>query len=261
MNNAYELFNLTPDATREELEAAYAKKREAYNPDRVTEFGAEFAELATQRRAELRAAYLSLRSALAAPPRLEEADERRRDRQTMWMLAILVCIGILVPLTRDIAVPDRTVAAEGADLALAEAQQAPGFAMESIDGGLVSLADYQGDVVLINIWATWCPPCVREIPRLVRLHEQFGVQGFAVLGVNTAWQDERSDVESFVRSRGINYPVLLDTDGGVSQAYSGRLLPTSYLVDRDGKIVNTYVGEIDEAQLEEHIAALVETDQ
>lgn len=261
MNNAYELLNLTPDATHDELEAAYAKQREAYNPDRVSELGAEFAELAAQRREQLKAAYLSLRSALAAPPRLEPADERRRDRQTIWMLLILVCIGALVPLTRDIAVPDRTAVAEGAEDSILTAQQAPEFAMEAIGGETVSLADYQGEVVLINIWATWCPPCVREIPRLVRLHEQFQAQGFAVLGVNTAWQDERSDVERFVQSQGISYPVLFDVEGEVSQSYSGRLLPTSYLVDRDGKIVNTYVGEVDEAQLEEHIAALIEKER
>jgi peroxiredoxin len=98
---------------------------------------------------------------------------------------------------------------------------------------------------------------VRETPRLVRVYEEFKDQGFVMLGVNTAYQDKRDAVTTFVRDQKISYPVLLDTDGAFSTIYGGRLMPTSYLIDRDGKIVVTKVGEVDEAQLREQITALL----
>ncbi len=107
------------------------------------------------------------------------------------------------------------------------------------------------------MWATWCPPCVRETPRLVRLSQQFADRGLVVIGVNTLFQDERSKVETFVRDQQIPYPIALDTDGAFAQQYVGRLMPTSYLIDQQGRIVATVVGEVDERQLEEQIAALL----
>ena len=77
------------------------------------------------------------------------------------------------------------------------------------------------------------------------------------LGVNTTYQDDRAKVAAFARDQGISYPVLLDTEGSVSQTYASRLMPSSFLIDQDGKIVSVRVGEVDEAQLEEQVAALL----
>lgn len=257
MSNAYELLGIDPGASRAELEAAYAAKRAAYDPSRVAGMGAELEQLAAARRAALAAAYASLKPVLAAPPRLEPQAERRRDRQTAWAMLLLLAIALAVPLLRGVAVPERTVRASGADTAALTAQTAPDFELLDLDGTPVKLSDYRGKVVLVNIWATWCPPCVRETPRLVRVYDAYRDQGFVLLGVNTTYQDKVEDVRKFARSEQISYPILLDTEGKASETYVSRLMPTSYLIDRDGKIVSIQVGEVDEAQLVEQVEALL----
>lgn len=258
MVTPYELLGISPDATRRELDAAYAAQRAAYDPERVADLGAEFVELAEQRRAELAAAYGSLRSAVVAPPRLSAPAERRRDWETLAALLLLALLALVVPLSRNIAVPERTVVAEGADAAALTSTLAPGFTLQTLDGKQLSLADFKGKVVVLNFWATWCPPCVREIPRLVRISEQYAQQDLVVLGVNTTYQDDQAKVASFARDQGISYPVLLDTTGEVGQLYPARLMPTTFLIDREGRIVHTKVGEVDEATLREQVLALLE---
>jgi cytochrome c biogenesis protein CcmG/thiol:disulfide interchange protein DsbE len=170
---------------------------------------------------------------------------------------VLVVLALVVPLLRGIAVPQRTVTAIGADAATLNMNPAPDFTLEAADGRQVSLSDFKGQVVLLNLWATWCPPCVRETPRLVRVYDKYRDQGFVILAINTTYQDDRAKVAQFVRDQRVSYLVLLDVNGEFGQKYGARLLPTSYLVDRSGKIVMTKVGEVDEAQLEEQVQALL----
>jgi peroxiredoxin len=98
---------------------------------------------------------------------------------------------------------------------------------------------------------------VREIPRLERTYQRYRDQGFVLLGVNTTYQDDRAKVATFARDQGISYPVLLDTTGEVGRSYASSLMPSSFLIDRAGKIVLVRVGEVDEAQLQEQVAALL----
>lgn len=258
MATPYELLGISPDATRQELDAAYAAKRAEYDPGRVRNLPEEFVHLAAQRRAELASAHIHLRTVLAAPRRLAPAVERRRDHETLLTVLMLVVLGLMPVLLRHVAVPERTVVARGAEAAALTSSAAPDFTLPALDGKLVSLSDFKGKVVLINFWATWCPPCVREIPRLMRVAEKYRGHGFVLLGVNTTYQDDRVKVAQFVREQGIAYPVLLDVEGVAGQKYPARLIPTSYLIDRDGKVVHTKVGEVDEAALDEQIAALLD---
>ena len=257
MATAYEVLGIARDAGRRELEAAYAAKRAEYDPGRYAELGAEFVQVAVERQAELAAAYRSLRPVVAAPSRLAPEVLRGRDRETMVALVLFALLALAVPLTRGVAAPQRTVAAEGLGAAALNAKPAPDFTLEAVGGNRVSLSDYRGKVVMLNLWATWCPPCVRETPRLVRTYEKYRDQGFVILGINTTYQDDRAKVEQFVRDKQVSYPVLFDMKDEFGQKYGSRLLPTSYLIDRSGKIVTTKVGEIDEAQLDEQVRALL----
>jgi peroxiredoxin len=256
MNN-YDLLGLTPNATAAELEAAYAAKRAAYDTSRLAGMGQEMLELAQTRLAQLEAAYRSLRPALALPPHLTGDAERRRDRETIVALLTFLGVALLVLFLRNIAVPVRSVTAQGAEAAALTAKAAPDFTLEALDGAQVSVSQYRGQVVLVNYWATWCPPCVRETPSLVRVYEQYKDQGFVILGINTTYQDDRAKVAQFAKDNGMRYPVLLETDPATTAAYGSRLLPTSYLIDRNGKIVYTRVGQVDEQNLSERIAALL----
>ncbi|HEY0601732.1 MAG TPA: redoxin domain-containing protein [Herpetosiphonaceae bacterium] len=257
MTTAYDLLGIGPDATRAELEAAYRAKCLEYAADRHADLPDEFRLLAAQRRNEFSVVYQQLRPALTAPPRLAPTTERRRDRETILALLLLVLLALTVPLLRGVAVPERTVVAEGAEAAALTSDAAPDFSLQTLDGETVRLSDFTGKVVLINFWATWCPPCVREIPRLVRISEEYDDDGLVVLGINTTFQDDPAKVEQFVRDQGISYRVLLDPDGDTSQKYPARLMPTTYLIDRSGKVVHTKVGEVDEATLDEQVQALL----
>jgi peroxiredoxin len=119
-------------------------------------------------------------------------------------------------------------------------EPAPAFTLTSLEGSKVSLSDFRGKVVILDFWATWCPPCKREIPDFIVLQTKYGAQGLQILGV--AVSDEESAVRKFVKDVGMNYPVVLGTPA-VSSQYGGvESIPTTFVIDRDGKIRETFVG-------------------
>ncbi|GMR13139.1 MAG: TlpA disulfide reductase family protein [Gemmatimonadota bacterium] len=119
--------------------------------------------------------------------------------------------------------------------------QAPQFALETLDGHPVSLADYDGQVVLVNFWATWCRPCRLEMPGFQKLYRDKADQGFVVLGISTDRGDV-AGVEAFLAERGIEYPVAMETRE-VNLAFGGiSAIPTSFLIDRNGVIRHRIFG-------------------
>lgn len=129
---------------------------------------------------------------------------------------------------------------------------APDFELTSLDGHKIRLSDYRGKAVLLNFWATWCSPCKVEMPWFVELQKQYGNDGLVILGV--AMDDtEAQKIAQFVGEMGVNYPVLLGTDQ-VSEAYGNvDYLPTSFYIDRDGKIVGKGTGLLDRKSIEDSV--------
>jgi thiol-disulfide isomerase/thioredoxin len=129
---------------------------------------------------------------------------------------------------------------------------APDFALESLDGKTVRLSDFRGKAVLLNFWATWCEPCKLEMPWFVELEKQYGPQGLAVVGV--AMDDSGKDkVAKFAKEMGVNYPVLLGKES-VGEEYGGlEYLPTSFYIDRDGKVVQRVFGLRSRSDIEDWI--------
>jgi peroxiredoxin len=119
---------------------------------------------------------------------------------------------------------------------------APGFRLETQAGDFASLSDFTGQPVLVNLWASWCPPCRAEMPALQRVYEDFKDQGLVVLAVNATDQDNLPSAQSFVDSLGLTFPILLDRSGEVSAAYEVRALPSSFFIDRRGVIQEVVVG-------------------
>lgn len=119
------------------------------------------------------------------------------------------------------------------------AGSAPGFTLSDIGGKSVSLSDFRGKVVVLDFWATWCPPCRREIPDFINLQKEYGSRGVQIVGVAL---DEPAKVQAFVRQNGMNYPVLLGTDD-IALKYGGiQGIPTTFVIDRKGKIVSKFEG-------------------
>ncbi len=133
---------------------------------------------------------------------------------------------------------------------------APSWQLQNTEGKTVKLSDYKGKIVVLNFWATWCPPCREEIPDLVSLQKQYAAQGVVVLGIS---MDEggTAKVASFAKKYGINYPVVMG-DEKISEAYGGiQVLPTTFIIDRKGNIVDGLQGGADRAGFEAAIKPLL----
>jgi peroxiredoxin len=115
------------------------------------------------------------------------------------------------------------------------------FSVPTLEGGRLGLADFRGRVVLLNFWATWCPPCVTELPAMERLHQRHLARGFTVLAVSLDTLGAPA-VAAFVRERGLTFPVGLDPASDVARAYGVRALPTTALLDRQGRALGVAVG-------------------
>ena len=111
---------------------------------------------------------------------------------------------------------------------------APDFTLESLDGEHVRLEELRGQVVLINFWASWCGPCRQEMPVLDRLHQRYQSTGFTVLGVNV--EGEAAPAKSIVDKTAVTFPVLIDAGQSVSKLYDLKAMPSTVVVDRDGKV-------------------------
>jgi len=124
-----------------------------------------------------------------------------------------------------------------------------------LDSRQISLADYAGQVVLLNFWATWCPPCKEEIPAIERAYEAHRDDGFMVLGINDG--EALEVVQTFASELGITYPVLIDRRGEVAAQYRRRGLPLTLIVDRDGVIQVRHEGYLTAGQLDKYLSGLL----
>jgi peroxiredoxin len=136
---------------------------------------------------------------------------------------------------------------------------APDFSLFTLDGQKVKLSDYRGKAVLLNFWATWCPPCKVEMPWFVDLQKQYGKDGLVILGV--AMDDsEPATIAKFAQDLGVNYTVLLGTDK-VSDDYGDvQYLPTTFFIGRNGAVVDKLTGLLDRKDIEDDVKKALSTD-
>jgi peroxiredoxin len=135
-----------------------------------------------------------------------------------------------------------------------EEKLAPDFELLTISGEAINLSDSAGRVRLIDFWATWCPPCRDEIPMLNELHQTYRDQGLTILAIS----DEKADVvRDFAEEIGMVYTNLIDP-GEVSEAYRVLGLPTAFLIDQDGRIIDSYMGPKPRKMLEKQIRELLD---
>ena len=122
--------------------------------------------------------------------------------------------------------------------------KAPDFSLKSVDGKTVKLSDYKGKVVIIDFWATWCPPCRKGIPDLISIQNEFKDK-VVIIGISLDREKTIKDVPGFVKSYGINYPVVYGDDKVVTDYGGIQSIPTAFAIDKNGNIADSHVGLTD----------------
>lgn len=122
--------------------------------------------------------------------------------------------------------------------------QAPEFSLPGLDGRMISLSDYRGKVVVVNVWATWCPPCVDEMPSLEKLYQQFKAENFTILAVSIDTAGAAA-VAPFMKKHGLTFPVLLDTKLSIRTTYRTTGVPETFIVNQQGILVKKVIGPQD----------------
>ena len=130
---------------------------------------------------------------------------------------------------------------------------APQFTLTDLDGNTVSLSDYAGTPLLVNFWATWCPPCRSELPLIQEYQDKFG-DDFVVLALSGG--ETAQDVQSFINANGYTFMVLLDSEYAVAEQYGVRGYPTSFFIDANGAIQKTHIGELTEPMIVAYLAEI-----
>tara|TARA_Y100000031_G_C8205523_1_gene378466 strand:- start:537 stop:1055 length:519 start_codon:yes stop_codon:yes gene_type:complete len=149
-----------------------------------------------------------------------------------------------------------TVTETSAEEEVVDLKRAPDFTLRDVEGTYYTLSDYKGKVVLLDFWATWCPPCRQEIPHFIELQDEYEEEGLEILGVS---MDVKADniLEPFSKREGINYTLLVG-DSKVTALYGGiRSIPTTFLIDRKGMIRKKYIGYRDKEVFEKDIKELL----
>ncbi len=137
------------------------------------------------------------------------------------------------------------------------AKQVPSVSVATLDGGRIALDQFRGRPLLVTFWATTCPGCIKEIPHLIELHEEFGPRGLGIIAVAMEY-DPPDQVRELIRRKGVPYQVALDDRGEAARGFGDvRLTPTSFLIDPKGRIVQHKLGELEMDRLRGRIVAML----
>lgn len=132
---------------------------------------------------------------------------------------------------------------------------APELTLIDLAGNTVSLKDHLGSVVLVNLWATWCPPCKQEMPALEAFYKKYKNDGFVLIGIDQ--EETRDVVQPFVDEFGLTFPIWLDIDWLAEREFSTSNLPSSYVIDRNGRVRLMWIGAISKSNLEKYVPKII----
>jgi thiol-disulfide isomerase/thioredoxin len=179
----------------------------------------------------------------------------RRQERNRWRHLGALCMGYAAG-TAALAVMVVALHAFAPVTLIGRGDRAPDFALENLDGNRMRLSDLAGRGIVLNFWATWCPPCRREMPLLDAIHAEYASRGLSVVGV--AVGESRADVAPFVERLGVRYPIWVesaepepagDATRALHERFAGAGLPTTVFIGRDNVVRNVYVGELSKAYL------------
>ena len=176
-------------------------------------------------------------------------------KRNIFILMLVIFTVTLMLFVGRKAAKNRTASGQPLTGHSLQGAAAPDFELKSTDGKTVRLSDYRGKAVLLNFWATWCPPCKIEMPWFVDLQKQYGSQGLVVIGVamDDDAEKDAAKIGAFAKEMNLNYVVLLGNDK-VGDTYGGvEGLPTTFYIGRDGRILNAVSGLVSHSEIEQNI--------
>ena len=257
----YDLLQVAPDASSDEIAEAYRRQQELYDPAYATVMGGEFIAVAAERRAALDEAYDVLRDSdrRSAYDRqigvvVDEAPERRgiSRREVSYALSGILA-GLLILAAVWFAMGSKPSSGPG----VTEVSfPAPPIKARTLDGGHFDLAAHRGKVVLVNFWGTWCEPCKEETPALQVAYSKLADEGLVIVGVDL-FDGERSqgrgeqEVRRFTGQYGVQYPIALDESGDIARSYKLYPIPVSYFIDPQGNVRYIRIGQLSTSDVEQ----------
>jgi peroxiredoxin len=166
---------------------------------------------------------------------------KKNSKTQMVILGVLISGAVLVFLLLR---QGENPAVSGQPTVVSVDRPAPDFSLPLLDGRKTRLSDYTGQVVLLNIWATWCPPCLSEMPSMEKLYQKFKDEDFQILAVSidTMGADV---VAPFIKNHNLSFPVLIDSKGTITRLYRTTGVPESFIINKNGVVVQKIVGPID----------------
>lgn len=140
---------------------------------------------------------------------------------------------------------------------LNQGEQAPDFELTTLAGEPIRLSELKGKKVILNFWATWCPPCKAEMPHMQNFYEDYAeTENVEIVAVNLTSGDREASVEEFVKDYGLTFPIPMDVEGEVGQKFQAVTIPTSYIIDTNGLIQHKIVGPMDETMIQDFVSNL-----
>ncbi len=177
----------------------------------------------------------------AARPHRKSFVTPRTVTSVRWVLALCVVSLLVSGCTSPAQVADP----------FADAPPAPAFTVDDLDGDPVSLSDFHGKAVVLNLWATWCESCKQEMPAMQQLHDEWNDRGLAMIAVSLDEASNKAAVDAFVAEHGLDFTLLFDPDGEqMTPKYRNIGLPYTYLIDPQGRLVDSWMGAWEPLALE-----------
>jgi peroxiredoxin len=175
----------------------------------------------------------------------------------MWGLNMNKMLKVILPIILILGLSITGCAAESESAEAKVGQPAPNFQLKNLDGESVSLKDLKGKPVLLNFWSTRCNPCVREMPFLQEIYDEWSSKGLILLAINIG--DGPSAIKGFLQDHNLALPVLLDIEGTLAQRYNIIGIPTTFFIDTDGVIQEKIIGAFpNKAEIEKRLPKIVQ---
>ncbi len=188
-----------------------------------------------------------------------ELRQKRAQQKRSTLISVILGVGLItLAVIVLVALPKNDPTAQREEYSVTPVEvnyPAPELALENMNGELQALADFRQQVVLVNNWATWCPPCKAEMPTLVAFYNDHQAEGLMIVAIEAG--EPKEEVQPFVEQFQMPFPVWLDPDGKALNAFKNGSLPNSYVIDRTGTVRLTWTGQISRAMLEKYVTPLL----